>query len=498
MSANKFLEQFGFSGDPFQSTNASEEPTLEYYFVPPPYFSTVIGDSSSAKSQVVLAPRGGGKTAQRLMIERESRTGAKFLCVTYDDFEQLPGFKVSDATLEYHMNLICRLILVGILMKIEEKPDNASTLSNHQKAILKYQIRKFLGSLSAAEFELSVGAIKNFRDKASDFWKQYGGTIAAFINAFIAKYEFDSLDLPSGLPDEQKRDESLRYHFKQLLNISKSLGFESVYVLVDKVDEISITAKDAKSTFDFISSLLLDLPTLETDGVGFKFFLWDQIKDPYDEAGSRPDRVPTHVLNWSNQELQRMLSERLKAYSNGRATSLNTMLCADVPIDLHVLVSHLAAGSPRDMIRVCGRIVTEQNRISDSSDCIDAASIWKGIRTFSMERSSELFGSHLSDLRKINSVTFTINQLANDVFRISTQAARSKIQKWMSAGAVKKIGELPNRGNRPLHLFGVVDLRLAIAMLQNQDIDLVLGNLAVECPACNNICISERTDLTCA
>ena len=56
-----YLKKFGFDADPFQSTNAADEPDIAGYFVPPSYFQAVVGDPSQPKSQVVLAPRGGGK-----------------------------------------------------------------------------------------------------------------------------------------------------------------------------------------------------------------------------------------------------------------------------------------------------------------------------------------------------------------------------------------------------------------------------------------------------
>lgn len=59
-----------FKSHPFLKTNAVEEEFLQSYFVPPPYFDAVIGDSKSPGASIVLAPRGAGKTAQRLMVER--------------------------------------------------------------------------------------------------------------------------------------------------------------------------------------------------------------------------------------------------------------------------------------------------------------------------------------------------------------------------------------------------------------------------------------------
>ena len=78
---NRLLESFGFRADPFASTNADDEPDLAAYFVPPPYFAAVQGDPKNPRPDVVLAPRGGGKTAQKRMIEEASSPNG-ILCVT--------------------------------------------------------------------------------------------------------------------------------------------------------------------------------------------------------------------------------------------------------------------------------------------------------------------------------------------------------------------------------------------------------------------------------
>src|SRR5439155_18193748 len=147
-----FLRQFHLVEDPFESTNADTEPRLDAYFVPPPYFATVLGDTRNPKSHVVLAPRGGGKTAQRRMIETRSFDAGDFLCITYDRFDQPAGFSVGKATLAYHLNQVCRLILIGVLVQMNAEPELVERLSKNQKQVLKFQIDRFLGSLSAQEF----------------------------------------------------------------------------------------------------------------------------------------------------------------------------------------------------------------------------------------------------------------------------------------------------------------------------------------------------------
>ncbi|MCF8478440.1 MAG: hypothetical protein K9G60_15535 [Pseudolabrys sp.] len=495
MPVNAFLESQKFIEDPFQSTNAGEEPRLEKYFVPPPYFASVLGDPTNPKSQVILAPRGGGKTAQRVMIEKSSEAN-DFLCVTYDDFPMPSKFQLSDASLDYHLNNICGLILLGLLFQLENRPEKIAALTKQDKEILKYQIDRFLGNFSVDQFERAVSSLKNFGDKANDLWKKYGGKIAALINAVIARYDFGSIDVSQMNFDESKKDEQLKYHLRRQVEIAIKCGFKSIYVLVDRVDETPLTGMAAQQSFSLIRALITDLPTLEIKGIAFKFFLWDQLKEEYVAYGARPDRIKMFELNWRPEELEKMLSERLKEYSGARHESFNSLTKA-VELDTHHLVARLGAGSPRDMIRVCGRIVDEHTRSDTPTTLIPVETIFRGVQNFSHERSEELFSGHLAQLKKLASVTFTVNQLASDYLRISIQAARNRIGPWQNAGAIKKIDEIENKGSRPLHLYGISDLRLLIALFPKLEVRHVLTNWAYVCPSCGAVALSDRKEIAC-
>jgi hypothetical protein len=371
-------------------------------------------------------------------------------------------------------------------------------LSEDQKRILKFQLNRFLGTLSMQEFRTAINSLKNFGDKVNDFLERYGGPLSAVISGVLARIGLDKLALPSRLGEEEPgRDESLRYHFEQLLEIARAIEFKATYILVDRVDEIALTAADAALTYEFIRPLIVDLPTLEAPGVAFKFFLWDQIEDHYRGSGIRPDRVPVHTLRWTIAELATMLSQRLLSYSSHHISSLNQLLCPESSLDLHRLVIHLASGSPRDMIRLSKRIIAEQTRTSDASGCVEEHALWTGIRTFANERSQELFGRHISELSRVGEPTFTISHLASEVFRVGEQAARRKLQIWSNTGVVTRIGEVPNPPNRPLYLFGITDLRVAIAITPWAEVPLILDNYARQCPYCRSICISDRNQIRC-
>ena len=495
MAVNAFLAAQGFIEDPFQSTNAGEEPKLERYFVPPPYFASVLGDPTNPKSQVILAPRGGGKTAQRVMIEKSSQS-QNFLCVTYDDFPTPPKFSIDDATIDYHLKNIATLILLGILIQLDRKPEKVESLERQDKEILKFQIERFLGTFSADEFERALKSLKNFGDKANDIWNKYGGKIAALVNAFIAKYGFGPIDASQFQFDESRRDEQLKFHIRRQIEICLKCGFQSTYVLIDRVDETLFTGADARQSFALIKSLITDLPTLETKGMAFKFFLWDKLKDEYLSHGARPDRIKIFELNWKPEELEKMLSERLREYSNGRHNSFNSLTNIN-DLNVHKLVAWLGAGSPRDMIRVCGRIIDEHTRSDTTNLLISKETVFRGIQSFAQERSDELFGNNLAQLKKLSSMTFTVNQLASDFLRTSIQAARNRIAPWQNSGAIRKIDEIENPGSRPLHLYGVNDLRLLITLFPKLEINQILDNWVYVCASCGGPILSDRKEIVC-
>jgi Zn finger protein HypA/HybF involved in hydrogenase expression len=495
MPAPAFFAQFGFTEDPLESTNAESEPLLNDYFVPPPYFPTLLGNPARPQSHIILAPRGGGKTAQRRMIETQSETD-NFLCVTYDASEQPPGTSLTSATWAFHIRLVAQRLLVALLLAIEEDRFQVDLLSVHQRHVLRASVDAFLGPLSEQEFHSAVSAVKTFGQRASDFWRTYAGPISAAIQVLMNKAGLGNLQVPQQLNDASRRDDQLRYYFEQLLQISHTLGFSSTYFLVDKVDESSATEGNAAATFDYIRAILTDLPTLETPHACFKFFLWDRIEDLYRENGGRPDRVPILVLHWTVSELATMLERRLAAYSAGRITSLNQLLEPNSEVDFHRLSAYLGNGSPRDMIRFAKTVTNEATKRTVPLT-ITSGNIWVAVISFSAARAQELSPGYLSDLRKIGVPSFTINYLANDVFHISVQAARNKIQNWVNAGIVQRIGQLPNPGNRPMHLYALADLRLAVAASTGTDVQLVLDNYTVECPNCKMLVITAELRATC-
>lgn len=491
---NRFLARLGFVEDPFASTNAAGEHLLDRYFVDPPYLDSVVGDPRSPASHIVLAPRGGGKTAQKRRLESIA-SEAGFFCVSYDEFELPPGFGLRDADWAYHVTQICRRLTVGILAFLHEEPSYSQILTKQQKQLLRIYADWFVGPLSLGDFRTALGSIKSMPHRVKRVLDEYGGPVAIFIRAALARLEVGDPPAESAAASGMSQSESLRYHLDRLSEIVQSLDFYCTYILVDRVDELDLTSNDAKQTFAFVRPLLADLRTLETPGLAFKFFLWDETK-PYIDETVRTDRVHLDVLTWSPKELEHMLSRRLRAHSQQRVHSIEQLACENASSRWDPIIAQLAHGSPREMIVLMRRVVAEQTRTGDGGSCLDVASFWSAVRSFSDTLASSRAGKYLDDLRKIGAsgrITFGSAEIANEVLRISQRATSAKVKSWQHTGVIAQIGTLPNPGRRPPYLYGPTDLRVAIAMASNTPPEETLEWNALICHGCERLVITDRS-----
>lgn len=495
MSIESYLERVGFAGDPFAHTNAEQEDRLGEYFVPPPYFQSVLGDPSTPKSNVIFAPRGGGKTAQRLMIEREAvRPDATYLCLTYDAFGSVVA---SGGGLASHQLELCRVLTLAILAHLQEDSVDAVFLSDHERQIVKIAANQFVGGLGLGEYQAAVAAVKTLGDKAADFWKKYGGPVAAGVALLMKKAGLDDVQISVTL-EQQAHDTSTAstyYFLSQLIAIARKLGWAAVYFLVDKVDETPATTNNAEAAGKLIRDLVTDLPTLETPGAAFKFFFWDQMEQYLRANGLRGDRIEVVNLGWTVEELSQMLSRRLAAFSNGELTSFNQLIDDEVTVDAHLLLVYLSHGSPRDMIRMARSIVKEHTRMPNEADTINSVTLARGVTEFSKESTLEKFGRFQSDFSRIPSASFTLTELAS-IFKISTTGVTNKVNAWIPTGAVRPLGTRPNPGAKPLNLYGFTDLRIVIAS-SSEAIGRVLSSKALECPDCTNVIYADDVELDC-
>ena len=119
----------------------------------------------------------------------------------------------------------------------------------------------------------------------------------------------------------------------------------------------------------------------------------------------------------------------------------------------------MANGSPRNLIRLCERILAIQANLDSSAQKISMGAIDQATVFHSEQICIESYGENvIKELQRIGRELFTTNYVANDILKISANGARNKITAWAKLGVVAQVGTtIVPPATRPTHLYGVVD-----------------------------------------
>jgi hypothetical protein len=454
----EFYKQLGFRDHPFAHTNADEEPWLEQYFVPPPFFSGVIGDPTHPTPAIVLAPRGAGKSAQRRQLEIWSANNA-VLPVTYDRFEFGAGQTLKDISLPYHIRNILTRVLITYLSYLCEWPDLLRNLSKDEKRLLSIFAHSYLGDLTGLKLQEILNDLKSLPQKFRTFWSVHVGVLESVVNVLLNKYGLETIDLPDLKQEEKRLAETYKHQLEVLASLVQRIGFRSIYILIDKADESEKTGNNAENTYHLLRPLLTDLELLALKGYGFKFFVWDQIL-PYFQAYARPDRVTQYALTWTRQALETVLSKRMAAFSDKRIGSFANLMASDSGYPVDAVICLLANRSPRNVIRICEKILAVQAEMDAAATKITPQAVERGIDMYCSQVSVELYGADVTkDLQRAGRELFTINYLASEVFKTTHEnTSRNKVGAWQKIGLVKQIGSVTvPEARRPLNFYYVTN-----------------------------------------
>ena len=483
-----FHKQLGFDrGHPFVKTNADEEPFLEEYFVPPPFFQAVLGDPVNPSAAVVLAPRGAGKSAQRRRLEIWCEKNG-VLAVTYDRFEFSANQKISDVSLTYHLRNIITRFLVAYLSFLQEKVDSLDKLSKEERRYLSMFVTTYLGDLTSTSLHEILRELKGIPDRLKELWQKNVGVLEGVVNAVLKNYGLEAIDLPD-LPQEQKKlSESYKHQLIVLCELARKIGLSAVYVLIDKVDETEKTGNNSDLSYRLVRPLLQDLDLLSLKGIGFKFFLWDAVQEMF-RKDARPDRVPQFQINWTIPQLREALSKRMQAFSGGKVKAFSDVVDDSVKFDPDLVISILANGSPRNMIRMCESIVAAQAEVDPGATKISSEAIDQGARRFCEQVVVEQYGAEIvKDLQRVGRELFTINFLSNDVFKTTHEnTSRNKVTAWTRCGVVRQIGEVStSEAKRPMNFYCVVDPAMVRAIHAGVSIEKLLSDRWIPCTHCTH------------
>lgn len=479
MTIEQFINNLGFETNPFQYSNADKE--VEYlnaYFIKPDYFEDVWGNPYNPVSNIVYAPRGGGKTAQRIMIEKRAKESNDILAITYTNHDLSEFKKIEDVNLQYHLTYLNRLLLISFFDRISnENFDFDFVFSFTERQYIYKLARIYLYDTPASFPSQAIHSLKTLEDYAVDLWKGFKEPISNIIKQ-ISKSKGLEVDL-SKIEIDKKLEISHKDNTFNIIALLKKAGYNSIYVLVDKVDEQNLTGNNPSASFTLISELIKDLELLETPNLSFKFFLWDALK-PYTVEAARPDRVFSYDLHWTWAQIVEMLSKRAEAYSNGKIKDFELLFDQRKSLGRIILFSEL---SPRDCIRICNRILSEQFKENPSSTTFSEAVVDKSIEHFCREKATELIinPTNLKHLTKTNRVSFTIEELVTAKVAADSPAIRNIINPWTTAGYLKKIGLVERKNAKSVNEYAFQDIRLAFVATPTLNLEQFINTKVRRC-----------------
>lgn len=339
-----WLAERGFWENPFGEWNAEHEQDLPNYFVDTGGFDELLRET---KPCVILAWRGCGKTAQRQMLAAQcrplSRDNAQLAVVyTYGGFERAlrqAGNNLEQLQPAHHVHALLYLALKALK---EESGRDAGV----QDAL----------------------ACPEVAARLSSYMVRFAPHLVVAPGVETAP-SLDSLGSPE-----------LMEGFVLLL---RSVGIKSLVVLMDGLDEFSLTASEPAKAIAFLKPLLGTLSLIECPGWSFKFYLPQELEPTlYNCRWFRPDRVHrVSGITWNKQNILNMISRRLIYFSSReRPREALAQLCEDElgqVIDRE-LVS-LAGGLPRAALVLANMLLHTHCQQPKPPDVI-GLEIWEQVR----------------------------------------------------------------------------------------------------------------------
>ena len=371
ISVDAWLESFGFTKNPFETTEAGSEAyyAMEFLhetFVKPQGFDSILGDPTHPKSTIVFANRGKGKTSARLMTAHFCREGIfseklrksgkeklRVLPIQHTRFEHLSQGAESQSGLVFMhvVEILYRAIpaLITMLMRYVELQNNVKSLDVLERLELQFFLLAFRANLSFDEFkfgrELFGKEIVNLDEARAPIGFSLSnasphailGLSAQEIEGHLSAYaQANPIDL-----------------FNRFVNLTIKIGFRAVYVLIDCVDEIPETADDFTAAADILIPLLSNLNLMtNTPYLAFKVFVPREMKTNLLEATRqvRKDRLSTLEILLSEQDLVEILTSRLSYCSEGVVSSLDAVCEVDLRGQIMNKLARIAEGNPRHLV----------------------------------------------------------------------------------------------------------------------------------------------------
>lgn len=374
---------YNIKGDPFSKLSAEEElGALDSLFYTPSFYGELITLAKNGNSRFILGQRGDGKSSIIYKLEKDlkNQNTLPILITRYDGYP-------TNKNECFFLYSITQALTFEIAKHLFERPKDRKRLNKAQRAQLSLFIQAFYDSYTAPQFVELAKTITKKKNRKVLF--SFLNSNIRFLNRLVSNaVQLTSASLSSFLQLNGKgaQIENLLGEFpisdintvtkaevigwgkeklvkvvSNLKDIAITLGYQSVIILFDKIDECQLVSTDVEKVAEFTSEILTDTDLLYMQNISIVFSLWSEMKNSLGSKGVRYDKFKCIDIRWDTTGLENLIDKRLAFYSIDK--NIPVCLKSLIPDEAQrndILI--LANKSPRSLINVLGYISCEDNR----------------------------------------------------------------------------------------------------------------------------------------
>lgn len=476
-----------FTEDPFAQYSAEEEEAFrDKVFYSPNYYNGLKSALKNNASRFLLGQRGDGKSVviYKLMTDLQKERALPILISRYDEIP-LENNK------QHFLYIICKAITVNLARILFFNSELRRALDKRLKERLSAYIEMYYDGEYSNEFVEKAKEIKSIKTK--NLFKRFiNRNLIKAINEFIGigiSISSSSLKNFLGIPDismfeskdyfkDFELDEIRKIDITQAISIKerhyiqmiedlsqmlKAIGYSSIVVLFDKIDECPTINSDTEKISNFCSQILTDTDLLLSQNISIVFSLWTEIKLLLTSYGVRFDKFGEIKVTLRNPELVKLLNIRLKHFSSDKYNPVSfETLIPNANIRDEIL--RISDKSPRTLLRLLGEIynIQEDREAVSFEDSALADGMSSFCKTFDYGslRPTTQNDSQLSDwinkLLQLRLPEFT-SSIVKDTFKLKGKNADNYLQKLISYGLVKSSGRTNENGDT---IYKITDPRI--------------------------------------
>ncbi|TAH48784.1 MAG: hypothetical protein EYC68_19985 [Chloroflexota bacterium] len=376
--SERWLQNLGWSSDPFEHFEASSDPRLGEYLVGHQAFPAAWNQAPA----LIFAPHGGGKTAACLFTARQAWVERRafpliYLPAVHSEFRR-------PITLERHLEGITRAAAIALFLTLVIRP------------------AYFLGA-QPSEQQALVGAFADFLPAELEYYVEWlrGGESPAVLPAHLGtSYLFPEIPSPAqvlilcdALAVAAKKYKSNPSSFSvgrfdtQVSLIRSTTGQFVIDLLVDGIDGAPETFGESASQMEWLAPLIEQAPRWGAEQIYLKAFvpintratLRERFKKTLAEFGETE-------ITWTTDKLAELLRQRIYAASGGQVNSLDAYASPDLA-NIETRIAESVVPLPREALLLTSRVLDNYAaRVGDAPGSIEPPDVERALDWYKEDR----------------------------------------------------------------------------------------------------------------